>query len=65
MNLAEMYRVVTKLLDTGWSVPEIERLSYFRSRYEQTKDDLPDLNLEMRHLEFIRWLIQKGKLSDW
>ncbi len=65
MNLAEMYRVVTRLLDSGWTVAEIERLSQFRSRYQQTREDLPDFNLETRHLEFTRWLIQKGKLSDW
>jgi hypothetical protein len=65
MNLKEIYRAVTRLLDTGWTIPEIERLSQFRSRYEQTSEDLPELNLDMRHLEFIRWLIQTGKLLDW
>jgi hypothetical protein len=65
MNLTEIYRAVTRLLDTGWTIPEIERLSQFRSRFEQTRDDLPDFNLDMRHLEFIRWLVQTGKLSDW
>lgn len=65
MNLTEIYRAVTRLLDTGWTIPEIERLSQFRSRYEQTSEDLPELNLDIRHLEFIRWLVQTGKLSDW
>jgi hypothetical protein len=65
MNLAEIYRAVTRLLDTGWTIPEIERLSQFRSRFQQTKDDLPDFNFDIRHLEFIRWLIQTGRLLDW
>ena len=65
MNLKEIYRAVTRLLDTGWTIPEIERLSQFRSRYEQTSEDLPELNLDFRHLEFVRWLIQTGKLVDW
>jgi hypothetical protein len=65
MNLTEIYRVVTLLLDAGWTIPEIERLSQFRSRYEQTSEDLPELNLDFRHLEFIRWLVQTGNLSDW
>ena len=65
MNLTEIYRAVTRLLDTGWTIPEIERLNHFRSRYQQTRDDLPDFNLDIRHLEFIRWLVQTGKLSDW
>jgi hypothetical protein len=65
MNLTEIYRAVTRLLDTGWTIPEIERLSKFRSRFEQTRDDLPDFNLDMRHLEFIRWLVQTVRLLDW
>ena len=50
MNLTEIYRVVTRLLDTGWTIPEIERISHFRSRFQQTSEDLPDFNLEIRHL---------------
>lgn len=65
MNLTEIYRAVTRLLDAGWTVPEIERLSQFRSRYEQTSEDLRELNLDMRHLKFIRWLVQTGRLLDW
>lgn len=65
MNLTEIYRAITRLLDTGWTVPEIERLSQFRSRYEQTSEDLRELNLDMRHLKFIRWLVQTGRLLDW
>jgi len=65
MNLKEIYRAVSRLLDTGWTLPEIERLSHFRNRFQQTRDDLLDFNLDMRHLEFIRWLVQTGKLLDW
>ncbi|HYX48177.1 MAG TPA: hypothetical protein VE843_00410 [Ktedonobacteraceae bacterium] len=65
MNLTEIYRAVTRLLDTGWTIPEIERLSQFRGRFQQMSEDLPDLNIDIRHLEFIRWLVQTGKLLDW
>lgn len=65
MNLAEIYRAVSRLLDTGWMVPEIERLSRFRSRFQQTSEDLPDPNLDIRHLEFIRWLVQTDRITDW
>jgi hypothetical protein len=65
MNLTEIYRAVTRLLDTGWTIPEIERLSQFRSSFQQTSQDFLDLNLDIRHLAFIRWLVQTGKLSDW
>ena len=65
MNLAEIYWAVTQLLDTGWTIPEIEQLNRFANRFQLTSEDLPDLNLDLRHLEFIRWLVQTGKLSDW
>ena len=44
---------------------ELERLCHFRDRFQQTSLDLPDLTFDIRHLEFIRWLVQTGKLSDW
>ena len=65
MNLKEIYRHVSRLLDAGWTIPEIERLSHFRNRFQQTSEDLKDLNLDFQHMEFIRWLIQTSKLSDW
>jgi hypothetical protein len=65
MNLTEFYQACERLLDTGWTIPEIERLCHFRDRFQQTSVDLPDLNLDIRHLEFGRWLVQTGKLSDW
>ena len=65
MNLTEIYRAVTRLLNAGWTVPEIERLSHFRSRFQQKREDLPDFKLDIKQLEFIRWLFQTGKLSEW
>ena len=65
MNLTEFYQACERLLDAGWTIPEIERLCHFRDRFQQTSVDLPDLNLNIRHLEFVRWLVQTGKLSDW
>ncbi len=65
LNLKEIYRSVSKLLDMEWTISEIKRLSQFRASFEQTSKDLPDLNLDMRHLEFIRWLVQTGRMSDW
>ena len=65
LNLAQIYRNCVRLLDSGWTVPEIERLSHFRASFELALEDLPDLNLDMRHLEFIRWLVQTGRISDW
>jgi hypothetical protein len=65
MNLTEFYQSCERLLDTGWTIPEIKRLCHFRDRFQQTSKDLLDLNLDIRHLGFIQWLVQTGKLSDW
>ena len=65
MNLKEFYQACDRLIASGWTMREIERLNHFRDRFKQTSKDLPDLNLDFRHLEFIRWLVQTGKLSDW
>ena len=65
LNLTEIYRAVTKLLDSGWTIPGIERLSKFRNRFQQTSLDLSDLTADIRHLEIIRWLVQVGRITDW
>ena len=64
MNQAEMYQVCDRLMDSGWTIWEVERLCHFLSRYKQTSKDLPDLTFDIRHLEFLRYLVQTGKLSD-
>ena len=64
MNPTEFYQACDRLIASGWTMREIERLNHFRFRYEQTSMDLPDLTLDIRHLEFIRWLVQTGKLMD-
>ena len=50
------------LLYAGWERSEIEQLGHFLNTYEQTLMDQTDLNI--RHLEFIRWLVLTGKLAD-
>lgn len=64
MNLTEFYQACEKLLDAGWTIAEMKRLCDFRDRFQQTSEDLPDIYPDMRHLEFIRWLVQSGRLSD-
>jgi hypothetical protein len=64
MNLTEFYQTCERLIDIGWTIPELKRLCHFQDRFEQTSMDLPDLNLDIQHLEFIRWLVQTGKITD-
>lgn len=63
MDLTAFYQACEKLFDAGWRPSEIERLCQFRDTYVQTRLDQADLDL--RHLEFIRWLVLTGRLSDW
>ncbi len=64
LNLAEMYRRCVRLVNAGWTPPEIGRLSHFRHDFEQTSGDLPALNLDIRHLECIRWLVTTARLTE-
>ncbi len=64
MNRTEMYKMCSRLIDFGWKQWEAERLYDFLIRYKQTRLDLPDLTFDIRKLEFLRYLMQTGRLSD-
>ncbi len=50
-----------RLLRAGWKLTEINRLYRFRYKYVQTHIDQTDMDI--RHLEFIRWLVLRGRLA--
>ncbi len=64
MNTTEVYDVCNRLFHEGWEIWEVERLYDFLTRYRKTSMDLPDLKFDIRHLEFLRYLVQTGRLSD-
>ncbi len=64
MNQTEMYEMYSQLLHSGWKQWEAGRLYNFLLRYKQTSLDLPDLTFDMRKLEFLRYLVQNGRLTD-
>jgi hypothetical protein len=49
-----------RLIRAGWKLSEINRLCRFLNAYVQTSMDQADLDI--RHLEFIRWLVITGRL---
>ncbi len=63
MDMTAFYKACEKLINAGWKPSEIERLYRFRDNYVQMP--LDQAELDIRHLEFIRWLILTGRLSDW
>ncbi len=63
MDLTAFHQACEKLINAGWKPSEIERLYRFRDNYVQTRLDQAELGIQ--HLEFIRWLVLTGKLTDW
>jgi len=62
MNDKALIQGREKLLRAGWTLSEINRLCRFRDKYVQTHMDQADFDI--RHLEFIRWLVLTGRLTD-
>ena len=61
MSLTEFFEACVPLLNAGWKPEEIERLYRFRESFVQTRLDRGDLDI--RHLEFMRWLVLSGRLA--
>lgn len=50
------------LLDVGLTPVQIERLSQFRRDY--LEKERQQVLVELRRLEFMRWLVATGRLTD-
>ena len=64
MSPTELYEMCGRLLDYGWKTYEAEKLYDFLLRNKQTSMDLPDLTFDLCKLEFLRYLVQTGRLLD-
>lgn len=51
-----------RLLEVGFTSTERERLSQFRRGYLEREQK--EALVELRRLEFVRWLIAAGRLTD-
>ncbi|GCE13664.1 hypothetical protein [Tengunoibacter tsumagoiensis] len=47
----------------GFTHAQIDRLTRYRRRF--LVGEMDQIPVDQRHLEFIRWLFQRGKLSDY
>jgi hypothetical protein len=63
MNQMNQEEALVMLRRLGFSAQEIDRLSRLRSMYAK-KSEMDQASLDLRHLEFIRWLVKTGKLTD-
>jgi len=62
MNQVNYKQAFEKLYRAGFSVLEINRLLRFRRKFRKSELDFPPT--DRRHLEFIRWLVATGRLSE-
>lgn len=51
-------------LDARFTIEEKARLSRLRERVECHPNPLDLVDIEQRRLEFVRWLVQHGKVSE-
>lgn len=54
---------ISKLRNLGFSVKDIDRLQKLRSFYAK-QHEMDQACLDIRHLQFVRWLVRTGKLTD-
>lgn len=62
MNSEEIKESQESLLEVGFTQTQIERLSQFRRNY--LEKERQQVLAELRRLEFVRWLVATGRLSD-
>ena len=63
MNQMNQEEALVMLRRLGFSAQEIDRLSRLRRVYAK-KSEMDQATLDLRHLEFVRWLVQTGKLPE-
>lgn len=51
------------LLNVGFTEAQIERLSQFRQNYREKEKQ--QVLVELRRLEFVRWLVATGRITDY
>lgn len=61
MNAWEYQQLIQRLCKQGFSITESIRLILLRNRYVPAASDMP---LAYRRLEFARWLVAQGRISD-
>jgi hypothetical protein len=63
MNRMNHEEALAMLRRQGFTEQVIDRLSRLRRVYAK-RSEMDQATLDLRHLQFIRWLVQTGKLTD-
>ncbi len=63
MNNKNVQQSHMNLLEVGFTQTQIERLSQFRSTYIEQEEQ--QVLKELRRLEFVRWLVATGRITDY
>jgi hypothetical protein len=51
------------LCSKGFSIEQAERMILMRRRID--RGEVNEAGVDVNHVEFMRWLVQHGKVSDW
>ena len=62
MNQMNYKEALETLRKAGFTAPEIDRLCRLRRAY--TESEMDQAPADLRRLEFVRWLVVTGKLTD-
>ncbi len=62
MNDTALNYICEQLMRNGWKLNELDRLCEFLRAYTPTDEDRSDV--EIRHLEFLRFLVKTERLVD-
>lgn len=62
MNRERVRQNDYNLLNVGFTQTQIERLTQFRSKYLEKEQE--EMMREYRRLDFMRWLVATGRLTD-
>ena len=62
MDVARTLQLRRRLYLVGWRGSETERLLRFLNTYQSTPDDIA--GLDVKRLEFVRYLVQTGRIKD-
>lgn len=52
--------LIDALLDEGFTVEEAEKIIRLQEKYQERR-----VNEETNYHRFVRWMVERGRISDW
>lgn len=64
MDFIQYQRHLMMLYGAGFTQKQIDRLTRFRNQYLKYGRDQDRADLDLAHLQFMRWLVEHGRLTE-